>query len=244
MHKRVDLQVSYFIHILFKNSFQAVICFRFTAQPLVKTIFEGGMATCFAYGQTGSGKTHTMGGDFHGKTQDCQKGIYALVAKDVFQYIKSARYNSMDFVVAASFFEIYSGKVFDLLNQKSRLRILEDGKQQVQVVGLTERVVYSVDEVLKIIQLGNNARTSGQTHANSNSSRSHAVFQITLRPPGMAKIHGKFSLIDLAGNERGADTSSSNRTTSKCNFIYVTRFVTVLYSYECFYISQEWKVLK
>lgn len=43
--------------------------YRFTAQPLVKTIFQGGFATCFAYGQTGSGKTHTMGGDFEGKTQ-------------------------------------------------------------------------------------------------------------------------------------------------------------------------------
>lgn len=32
--------------------------FRFTAKPLVKTVFEGGRATCFAYGQTGSGKTH------------------------------------------------------------------------------------------------------------------------------------------------------------------------------------------
>lgn len=31
---------------------------RFTARPLVQTIFEGGKATCFAYGQTGSGKTH------------------------------------------------------------------------------------------------------------------------------------------------------------------------------------------
>lgn len=31
---------------------------RFTAQPLVHTIFQQGMATCFAYGQTGSGKTH------------------------------------------------------------------------------------------------------------------------------------------------------------------------------------------
>ena len=35
-----------------------------TARPLVQTIFDGGMATCFAYGQTGSGKTHTMGGEF------------------------------------------------------------------------------------------------------------------------------------------------------------------------------------
>lgn len=31
---------------------------RFAAKPLVQSIFEGGMATCFAYGQTGSGKTH------------------------------------------------------------------------------------------------------------------------------------------------------------------------------------------
>lgn len=81
------------------------------------------------------------------------------------------------------------------------------------MVGLTEKVVDSVEEVLKLIQHGNNARTSGQTSANSNSSRSHAVFQIVLRPPGSTKIHGKFSFIDLAGNERGADTSSANRQT-------------------------------
>ena len=29
----------------------------------------------------------------------------------------------------------------------------------------------------------------------------------------MGRLHGKFSLIDLAGNERGADTSSSDRQT-------------------------------
>ena len=80
-------------------------------------------------------------------------------------------------------------------------------------MGLTEKVVDSVEEVLKLIQHGNTARTSGQTSANSNSSRSHAVFQIVLRLPGTPKIHGKFSFIDLAGNERGADTSSSNRQT-------------------------------
>ncbi|ELW66260.1 Kinesin-like protein KIF2A [Tupaia chinensis] len=54
-------------------------------------------------------------------------------------------------------------------------------------------------------------RTSGQTSANAHSSRSHAVFQIILRRKG--KLHGKFSLIDLAGNERGADTFSADRQT-------------------------------
>lgn len=103
--------------------------------------------------------------------------------------------------------------MFDLLADKQKLRVLEDGKQQVQVVGLTEKVVDSVEEVLKLIQHGNAARTSGQTSANANSSRSHAVFQIVLRPMGSSKIHGKFSFIDLAGNERGVDTSSADRQT-------------------------------
>ncbi|XP_025987733.1 kinesin-like protein KIF2A isoform X4 [Solenopsis invicta] len=189
------------------------IVYKYTAKPLVQTIFEGGMATCFAYGQTGSGKTHTMGGDFNGKTQDCKKGIYAMVAKDVFKCLKLAKYRPLNLVISSSFFEIYSGKVFDLLADKEKLRVLEDGKQQVQIVGLTEKVVETCDEVLKLIQHGNSARTSGQTSANSNSSRSHAVFQIIARIPGTHKVHGKFSLIDLAGNERGADTSSANRQT-------------------------------
>lgn len=87
------------------------LSFRFTAKPLVKTVFEGGMATCFAYGQTGSGKTHTMGGDFNGKTQDCKKGIYAMAAKDVFKLLRSPKYTGLNLHVSASFFEIYSGKV-------------------------------------------------------------------------------------------------------------------------------------
>ncbi|XP_030114115.1 kinesin-like protein KIF2A isoform X2 [Taeniopygia guttata] len=185
--------------------------YRFTARPLVETIFERGMATCFAYGQTGSGKTHTMGGDFSGKNQDCSKGIYALAARDVFLMLKMPNYKKLELQVYATFFEIYSGKVFDLLNRKTKLRVLEDGKQQVQVVGLQEREVKCVEDVLKLIDVGNSCRTSGQTSANAHSSRSHAVFQIILRKKG--KLHGKFSLIDLAGNERGADTSSADRQT-------------------------------
>lgn len=196
----------------FDESADNELVYKYTAKPLVQTIFEGGMATCFAYGQTGSGKTHTMGGDFHGKSQDSAKGIYALAAKDLFKLLRSSRYRGEDMSVSASFFEIYSGKVFDLLNGKAKLRVLEDAKQQVQVVGLQERRVDSVDDVLKLIQMGNNIRTSGITSANNHSSRSHAVFQLILKKQ-TGKLRGKFSLIDLAGNERGADTSSANRQT-------------------------------
>uniref|UniRef100_A0A671PGQ3 Kinesin-like protein n=1 Tax=Sinocyclocheilus anshuiensis TaxID=1608454 RepID=A0A671PGQ3_9TELE len=133
------------------------------------------------------------------------------ITRDVFLMLKKPNYKKLDLQVYATFFEIYSGKVFDLLNRKAKLRVLEDGKQQVQVVGLQEREVRCTEDVLKLIEIGNSCRTSGQTSANAHSSRSHAVFQIILRRKG--KMHGKFSLIDLAGNERGADTSSADRQT-------------------------------
>ncbi|XP_028641969.1 kinesin-like protein KIF2C isoform X2 [Grammomys surdaster] len=187
------------------------VVYRFTARPLVQTIFEGGKATCFAYGQTGSGKTHTMGGDLSGKSQNASKGIYAMASRDVFLLKSQPRYRNLNLEVYVTFFEIYNGKVFDLLNKKAKLRVLEDSKQQVQVVGLQEYLVTCADDVIKMINMGSACRTSGQTFANSNSSRSHACFQILLRAKG--RLHGKFSLVDLAGNERGADTSSADRQT-------------------------------
>ncbi|XP_027793345.1 kinesin-like protein KIF2C isoform X2 [Marmota flaviventris] len=187
------------------------VVYRFTARPLVQTIFEGGKATCFAYGQTGSGKTHTMGGDLSGKAQNASKGIYAMASRDVFLLKNQSRYRNLGLEVYVTFFEIYNGKLFDLLNKKAKLRVLEDGKQQVQVVGLQEHLVNSAEDVIKMIDIGSACRTSGQTFANSNSSRSHACFQIILRAKG--RVHGKFSLVDLAGNERGADTSSADRQT-------------------------------
>ncbi|KFQ14821.1 Kinesin-like KIF2C, partial [Leptosomus discolor] len=195
----------------FDESSSNEMVYRFTARPLVETIFEGGKATCFAYGQTGSGKTHTMGGDFSGRAQNASKGIYAFASQDVFLLLNQPRYRSQDLEVYVTFFEIYNGKVFDLLNKKAKLRVLEDGKQQIQVVGLQERRVGCAEDVIRMIEMGSACRTSGQTFANASSSRSHACFQIILRRKG--KLLGKFSLVDLAGNERGADTSSADRQT-------------------------------
>lgn len=189
--------------------------YKYTAGPLVKTIFEKGMATCFAYGQTGSGKTFTMGGEFAegSKTPDMTAGIYAMAAEDVFRLNQQAANKAKNLKVSVSYFEIYGGKVFDLLNEQKRLRVLEDGKGQVNVVGLAERVVGGLKDVLALLKSGTEMRVTGTTTANPNSSRSHAVFQIILRNSVSRKVHGKFSLIDLAGNERGADTMSANRQT-------------------------------
>ena len=53
-----------FLNLIFNPSNARCIP-RYTAKPLVDTIFNQGMATCFAYGQTGSGKTHVCFTVYH-----------------------------------------------------------------------------------------------------------------------------------------------------------------------------------
>ena len=61
------------------------------------------------------------------------------------------------------------------------------------------------------ISVGMRVRVTGQTGANIDSSRSHAILQIRLKD-GTREL-GKFSFIDLAGNERGADTIDTDKQT-------------------------------
>ncbi|KAK6023201.1 kinesin motor domain protein [Ostertagia ostertagi] len=211
--KYLDNQKFRFDYTFDENTSNEMV-YRFTAQPLVKTIFEQGFATCFAYGQTGSGKTHTMGGDFTGRNQNCASGIYALTASDVFKMQHSQQYRKLNLSVSCSFFEIYGGKVFDLLKHKALLRVLEDGKKEVQIVGLQELPVASENDV------GPGFNSTRNRHAHCLAPH----LQIPIRADPMPssklcseskdkKLWGKFSLIDLAGNERGQDTGNSDRQT-------------------------------
>jgi kinesin family member 2/24 len=74
-----------------------------------------------------------------------------------------------------SFFEIYGGKVSDLLNKKAKLAIMEDAKGKIQVQGLEERNASSAKEMIEIINFGHSERTTHCTAANDTSSRSHAI---------------------------------------------------------------------
>lgn len=176
--------------------------YRTTVQPLVHTLFKNGRATCFAYGQTGSGKTYTM------------SPLPTRAAGDIIQYLKRPMFQ--DITLHVSCFEIYGNKVFDLLNQRKRLNILEDGKKKVVVVGLKEYSVTSVDVVSQLIEMSGKQRSTGSTAANADSSRSHSIMQFALKKPDGAngqKLVGKISFIDLAGSERGADTFDNDRQT-------------------------------
>ncbi|KAL7055445.1 hypothetical protein AAHC03_022562 [Spirometra sp. Aus1] len=206
-----------------------------SAAPLLRSIFEGAMATCFAYGQTGSGKTYTMSGppDMLAGYPVFSEGLQGMVVSDLFKQLAASNLTSTHCITVA-FFEIYCNKVYDLLNNKSTIRALEDASGRVQLVGLSEVLVRSAAQALVLLRQGSLLRTSGQTSVNVNSSRSHAIFQVNLRrQPADTKnqdrsatanskreifrsqnLVGRFSLIDLAGNERGADTARDGDKTA------------------------------
>lgn len=104
----------------------------------------------------------------------------------------------------------------------------EDGRQQVCIVGLQEFEVSDVQVVKEFIEKGNSSRSTGSTGANEESSRSHAILQLCIKKqkqvkdtrrqhdnnePKGGKVIGKISFIDLAGSERGADTTDNDRQT-------------------------------
>ncbi|NXP07211.1 KIF24 protein, partial [Thinocorus orbignyianus] len=176
-----------------------------TAHPLIQHIFNGGNATCFAYGQTGAGKTYTMIGTHR------NPGLYALAAKDIFRHLEASP-SRKDLLVLISFYEIYCGQLYDLLNGRKRLFAREDSKHVVQIVGLREVQVDSVDLLLEVILKGGKERSTGATGVNSDSSRSHAIIQIQIKDTAN-RTFGRISFIDLAGSERAADARDSDRQT-------------------------------
>ena len=87
--------------------------YKAAIQPNIHFPFNRGVVTCFAYGQTGSGKTFTM------------KGSNEAAISDLFALAKT-QYADKSPKFFISFFEIYGGKLFDLLNGRQKLTLLED----------------------------------------------------------------------------------------------------------------------
>ena len=112
----------------------------------------------------------------------------------------------LDVKIAVRFYEIYAGKAFDLLSARAHCPVQESAKGAVVVVGLTECPVDSPEQVCGLIELGLSTRKTGATSANAESSRSHALFEVSL---GTAKV----TLVDLVGSERGQDRGNCDAKT-------------------------------
>ncbi|KAI6206711.1 hypothetical protein M3Y94_00943400 [Aphelenchoides besseyi] len=182
-------------------------------RDLIDSVLNGFNGTIFAYGQTGTGKTHTM----EGQSDDPeQRGVIPNAIDHIFQHIASAN-SQQQYLVRASYLEIYQDQIRDLLSrdQKKRLELKERPDRGVYVDGIESFITKSIQEIRHVQTVGNSNRSVGQTNMNEHSSRSHAIFIITIEcsEPGLdGENHirvGRLNLVDLAGSERQAKTGAT-----------------------------------
>ncbi|KAM8710099.1 hypothetical protein ACLKA7_016833 [Drosophila subpalustris] len=186
-----------------------------TARPIVDKVLEGYNGTILAYGQTGTGKTYTMSGN---PDSPQTKGIIPNAFAHIFGHIAKARENQK-FLVRVSYMEIYNEEVRDLLGKdvSKSLEVKERPDIGVFVKDLSGYVVHNADDLENIMRLGNKNRAVGATKMNQESSRSHAIFSITVESSelgegGVQHVRmGKLQLVDLAGSERQSKTQASGQ---------------------------------
>ncbi|KAM6169580.1 kinesin-like protein KIF27 [Rhynchocyon petersi] len=211
-----------FDYVFGKSSTQDEV-YNTCVKPLVLSFIEGYNATVFAYGQTGSGKTYTIGGSHVASLIEDQKGIIPRAIQEIFQNISESP--NIDFNIKVSYIEVYKEELRDLLELGSSMKdfhIREDEKGNIVIVGSKECPVESVDEVISLLEMGNTARHTGTTQMNEHSSRSHAIFTISIcqveKNMEAAKdgfwqsprpIVSKFHFVDLAGSERVTKTGNT-----------------------------------
>mgnify|MGYP003571327718 CR=1 FL=1 len=202
--KYIDTNDFYFDNVFNENE-DTDLLFECSVKPSLDILLKGGVVTCFAYGQTGSGKTFTMKGIEHSAIE--------TIFED-FENLKKTKKMNKNFKFFISFFEIYTGRLYDLLNNRNKVMALEDKNQKVQIYGLTEKEVFSPKEMREVVEFANTVRTTHNTVTNETSSRSHAICNFVIKIEGKKEDeeYAKLSMVDLAGSERATETQSNDKS--------------------------------
>ena len=89
---------------------------------------------------------------------------------------------------------------------------IREENNSIRVVGLSETEVSDANETIHMLEMGSSNRMTGGTAMNEQSSRSHAIFTISLEQfnpnKGNDLVKSKFHLVDLAGSERQSKTKA------------------------------------
>lgn len=227
---KFGLKKYHFTCVADQSKDQAFI-FEQAGLPIVDAALAGFNGAIIAYGQTGSGKTYTMQGPSlqSSVSNQCpeQRGITQAVCERIFHHTQatnsaSSKDDHPQFSVTASYLEIYNEKLIDLLttapvtsspsNKSPRLSIREHFTGLISVNGLTSVQVRSPDECYHVLLKGAQNRSVADTHMNSASSRSHAVFTLAIEKNDSEKkvrTISRLHLVDLAGSERQKGTGAT-----------------------------------
>uniref|UniRef100_A0A8C0YJG9 Kinesin motor domain-containing protein n=1 Tax=Cyprinus carpio carpio TaxID=630221 RepID=A0A8C0YJG9_CYPCA len=215
LHCKPEPRTFTYDHVADMNTSQEEV-FSSVAKNIVESCMNGYNGTIFAYGQTGSGKTFTMLGPSElDNFSDELRGVIPRSFEYLFFLINREVERSggmKSFLCKCSFIEIYNEQIYDLLDSVSTsLFLREDIKRGVFVEGAVEKYAASAAEAYQVLSMGWRNRRVASTSMNRESSRSHAVFTMTLESKETAQEvvnirTSQLNLVDLAGSERQRDT--------------------------------------
>ncbi|CAK6446558.1 unnamed protein product [Pipistrellus nathusii] len=211
----VGTDKSFTYDFVFDPSTEQEEVFNTAVAPLIKGLLKGYNATILAYGQTGSGKTYSMGGAYTAEQgNEPTVGVIPRVIQLLFK--EADEKSDFEFTLKVSYLEIYNEEIVDLLcpsrEKASQIHIREDPKEGIKIVGLSEKTVLDAPDMISYLEEGNHCRTVASTAMNSQSSRSHAIFTISVeqrkKSDRNSSFHSKLHLVDLAGSERQKKTKA------------------------------------
>lgn len=214
--------------------------FQLVGLPITESCLQGYNGTILCYGQTGSGKTYTIFGNALDRISSADqlekeplRGLVPRVLGHLWETFAASKAadETYRFNCKCSFYEIYQERVFDLLDMAGSqnpagLSVREDAKEGVYVEGCTEEDVATIAAAHDALVKGYQNRHVAETNMNRESSRSHAVFQLSLetsteRPADgiVIKRKARFSMVDLAGSERQKDTNATGERLKEASVI-------------------------
>jgi len=211
-------------------------------QPLIPHVLDGKTVCCFCYGHTNSGKTHTIIG--YGK----ELGMYQHAAKELFDSIKNQRSTrrhastgdetidqSFKLLIQVRFAELYNGRVYDLLDGHKECHVREDGDSnihirsatqigpqgQVLVQSLLAKYAEDFETLQDIITTAMRLRATGTSELHDQSSRSHAILELELVTPHLARcrqrlVTAESEIVPVGKSRDGAYISMQSKCYSKC----------------------------
>lgn len=112
--------------------------------------------------------------------------------------------NNQNCEIHCSSYEIYNENIVDLLKKEDTNDLVKI--QNERVVNLTRYTIQSKDQIENILATASSNRANAATERNDGSSRSHAVFELTINGIRNGKnFESHLNLLDLAGVESSND---------------------------------------
>lgn len=144
------------------------------------------------YGETGAGKTYTLLN---------KNGLVELTLR----HLILKKYS-----IYCTAYEIYNNRAYDLINPNTKCPIRQNYNGKMVVCNLKDVYINNNSDASKFVATIMNNRVIGQSAKNNASSRSHVIIDLRIIS-NISAYERNIKFIDLAGNERGADSMANNR---------------------------------